>query len=134
MSNLVPCKLCGQLVSTKAKAVTCWQCVSDIVEWPEHTTRKKSQGFARGWKFMKVFVHEDGRVFHKGEEQPELKGTLPPTQIQTKPKKSKAERKRDRQAALAELGQLKKDLKKATRKTEQKKLLKRISKVQKLAK
>ena len=37
----------------------------------------------RGWQFMKEFVHEDGRVFHKGKEQIHLKGTLPPTPKQS---------------------------------------------------
>jgi hypothetical protein len=37
-------------------------------------------------------VHEDGRVFHKGEEQPNLRGTLKPTEIKqvvNKPRKKK---------------------------------------------
>jgi len=30
----------------------------------------------RGWSLKKVFVDNDGNVFHKGVEQPELKGTI----------------------------------------------------------
>ena len=28
------------------------------------------------WHFMNEYVDKDGNVFHKGKEQPELKGTL----------------------------------------------------------
>jgi hypothetical protein len=30
----------------------------------------------RGWHFRDVFVDSEGNVYHKGIEQPELKGTL----------------------------------------------------------
>ena len=33
----------------------------------------------RGWQFMAVFVDLEKNVFHKGVEQPGLKGTLPVT-------------------------------------------------------
>jgi hypothetical protein len=33
----------------------------------------------RGWHFMETFVDEEGNVFFKGIEQPELKNTLPKT-------------------------------------------------------
>ena len=33
---------------------------------------------------MNEFVDKDGNVFHKGKEQPELKGTLPPTKVKAK--------------------------------------------------
>ena len=36
---------------------------------------------------MNEFVDKDGNVFHKGKEQPDLKGTLPPTKV--KPRKKK---------------------------------------------
>jgi len=35
----------------------------------------------RGWHFMNEFVDSEGNVYHKGVEQPELKGTLTPTII-----------------------------------------------------
>ena len=35
---------------------------------------------------MNEFVDKDGNVFHKGKEQPKLKGTLPPTKIKPKRK------------------------------------------------
>ena len=31
--------------------------------------------------FMNEFVDKDGTVYHKGKEQPKLKGTLPPTKV-----------------------------------------------------
>jgi len=58
----------------------------------------------KGWRFMKVFVDSDGNVFHKGEEQPTLKGTLPTTVIVPKEKKStfhKEQEKAEKEAKLA---------------------------------
>ena len=43
---------------------------------------------------MTEFVDKDGNVFHKGKEQPELKGTLPPTKVK-KPKKKMKRRTKD---------------------------------------
>ena len=51
---------------------------------------KKPTGYPRGWKFMNEFVDKDGNVYHKGELQTELFGTLPPTEI----KKSVTKRKK----------------------------------------
>ena len=44
--------------------------------------RTASTGRPRGWRWRKEFVDSDGTVFHKGVEQPKLKGTLPPTNIE----------------------------------------------------
>ena len=38
---------------------------------------------------MNEFVDKDGRVFHKGKEQPDLKGTLKPTKVKARKKKKK---------------------------------------------
>ena len=38
---------------------------------------------------MAEFVDKDGNVFHKGKEQPKLKGTLKPTKVKPKKKKKK---------------------------------------------
>ena len=52
----------------------------------ENKSKKyKPTGRPAGWHFMNEFVDKDGNVFHKGKEQPKLKGTLPPTKV--KPKK-----------------------------------------------
>ena len=38
---------------------------------------------------MNEFVDKDGKVFHKGKEQPELKGTLKPTKVKPVKKRKK---------------------------------------------
>ena len=62
---------------------------------------------------MNEFVDKDGNVFHKGKEQPKLKGTLPPTKI--KPKK-KPKRRSKEEILLARHEKKKKVLKKAKKK------------------
>jgi hypothetical protein len=59
---------------------------------------------------MKVFVAQDGTVYHKGEEQPNLKGTLPVTVIEPKEPKKKIS-KDEKQAAIHKLGLEIKELK-----------------------
>ncbi len=54
----------------------------------------KPTGRPAGWHFMSEFVDKDGNVFHKGVEQPKLKGTLPPTKVK-KPKKKTKRRTKD---------------------------------------
>lgn len=39
------------------------------------------KGKPRGWHLMSEYVDSDGNVFHRGVEQPQLKGTIPPTKI-----------------------------------------------------
>ena len=82
--------------------------------FPEQSkpTRVKT-GRPSGWHFMNEFVDKDGNVFHKGKEQPDLKGTLPPTKI--KPKK-KAKRRSKEEILLARHEKKKKVLKKAKKK------------------
>jgi hypothetical protein len=74
-------------VGVNATAVLCSSCVQKIVEPPVLKSQYKSKGFPRGWQFRKEFVHEDGTVYHKGSEQPKLKGTLEPTKIEISDKK-----------------------------------------------
>ena len=57
----------------------------DVVNKPQ----QKKTGRPAGWHFMNEFVDKDGNVFHKGKEQPKLKGTLPPTKVKTPKKKMK---------------------------------------------
>ena len=61
----------------------------------ERTTKPayKPTGRPAGWHWMAEFVDKDGNVFHKGKEQPKLKGTLPPTKV--KPKKKVKRRTKD---------------------------------------
>lgn len=92
------CKKCGEWVSVAqdCKSVECSRCVAKMVPWDEDTAPAEKIG-PRGWHLRKVFVHEDGRVFHKGVEQPKLKGTLPPTKIEVKKKTVKEKRKKIRE-------------------------------------
>ena len=83
-------------------------------QFPETSTPKRQPtGRPAGWHFMNEFVDKDGNVFHKGKEQPDLKGTLPPTKI--KPKK-KAKRRSKEEILLARHEKKKKVLKKAKKK------------------
>jgi hypothetical protein len=43
--------------------------------------KKSVEGKPRGWHLMAEFVDSEGNAFHKGVEQPQLKGTIPPTKI-----------------------------------------------------
>ena len=92
------CKRCqSEYVETSedAVAVTCSNCVQKICighmsleEMMPSLKKKVTTGRPPGWHFMNEFVDKDGNVFHKGKEQPELKGTLKPTKVKP-PKKRK---------------------------------------------
>jgi len=62
---------------------------------------------------MNEFVDADGNVFHKGKEQPKLKGTLSPTKV--KPKK-KTKRRTKEQILIDRHKKKKEVLKKAKKK------------------
>ena len=88
------CKITGEPVknvSTDAKSVIGSRAFMVKMDkmFPEQNkpTRVKT-GRPAGWHFMNEFVDKDGNVFHKGKEQPELKGTLKPTKVKP-PKKRK---------------------------------------------
>ena len=75
----------------------------------------KPTGRPAGWHFMNEFVDKDGNVFHKGKEQPKLKGTIPPTKV--KPvKKKKIKRRSKEQILLDRHNEKKAELKKAIKK------------------
>ena len=80
--------------------------------FPEKPKRVKS-GRPSGWHFMNEFVDADGNVFHKGKEQPKLKGTLPPTKIE--PKK-KTKRRTKEQILIDRHNKKKQALRKAVKK------------------
>ena len=92
------CKRCQlEYVETSedAVAVTCSMCVHKLCvsqmsleEMMPSLRKKKTTGRPAGWHFMNEFVDKDGNVFHKGKEQPDLKGTLEPTKVKP-PKKRK---------------------------------------------
>ena len=92
------CKHCqSEYVQTgeDAVAVTCWRCVERIcssqmsLEDFYPSMKIKKTGRPAGWHWMKEFVDKDGKVYHKGKEQPELKGTLKPTKVKPRKKKKK---------------------------------------------
>ena len=93
----LPCRKCGRLVETvgeEAVKVTCSWCVLSLVGFPEESkSAYKPTGRPAGWHWMKEFVDKDGNVFHKGKEQPKLKGTLSSTKM--KPKKKTKRRSKE---------------------------------------
>ena len=107
------CMLCGnyEVVGESATGVKCSTCVMKIMmrEYPIEDKSYKSTGRPVGWHWMKEFVDKDGNVFHKGKEQPKLKGTLKPTLIKP-PKKTK---RRTKEEMLVAQYNKKKEVKKA---------------------
>ena len=92
------CKICQSeyvQASEDTVAVTCSMCTHKLCvsqmsleEMMPSLRIKKKTGRPPGWHFMNEFVDKDGNVFHKGKEQPELKGTLSSTVVKP-PKKRK---------------------------------------------
>ena len=113
------CKITGEPVrnvGTEATSVIGSRAVIARINqmFPEQDKPKRVKtGRPSGWHFMNEFVDKDGNVFHKGKEQPNLKGTLPPTKI--KPKK-KAKRRSKEEILLARHEKKRKVLKKAKKK------------------
>ena len=113
------CKITGDPVpnvSTDAKSVIGSRALMGNMSklFPNVEKPKKvSTGRPAGWHFMNEFVDKDGTVFHKGVEQPKLKGTLPPTQVE--PKK-KTKRRTKEQILIDRHNKKKAALKKAVKK------------------
>ena len=110
------CKITGEPVanvSTEAKSVIGSRAVMGMVGFPKENPKKVSTGRPAGWHFMNEFVDKDGTVFHKGVEQPKLKGTLKPTKVT--PKK-KTKRRTKEEILLARDAEKKAALKKAVKK------------------
>ena len=113
------CKITGEPVSnvgTDAVSVIGSRALHSRLNkmFPETTKEiKPKTGRPSGWHFMKEFVDKDGTVFHKGVEQPDLKGTLPATVV--KPKK-KTKRRTQQEILIARDAEKKKALKKAVQK------------------
>ena len=104
------CKITGDPVpnvSTEAVSVIGSRAVLGMVGMPKEKPQKLSTGRPAGWHFMNEFVDKDGNVFHKGKEQPKLKGTLPPTKVEPKKKTKRRtkeqillDRQKEKKAAL----------------------------------
>ena len=115
------CKITGEPVrnvSTDAVSVVGNTALTGLLHKKFPDTSKPSYtptGRPAGWHFMNEFVDADGNVFHKGKEQPKLKGTLPPTKV--KPvKKKKTKRRTKEQILLDRHNEKKAELKKAVQK------------------
>ena len=105
---------CGnyEVVGEETIATTCWSCVMKVVGFPEEPKGYVSTGRPAGWHFMNEFVDKDGNVFHKGKEQPKLKGTLEPTVVERK----KIKRRTKEQILIDRHNKKKAALKKAVKK------------------
>ena len=114
------CKVTGEPVanvSTDAVSVIGSKALHSRMSkmFPESEPKSKPRtGRPSGWHFMNEFVDKDGNVFHKGKEQPKLKGTLPPTKI--KPKKKPAKRRTQEEILLARDAEKKAAIRKAVKK------------------
>lgn len=82
---------CGERekVGYEIISVQCSRCTMTKIPMPaiKETQIHISSGKPQGWHFMKEFIDKDGNVYHRGIEQPKLKGTLNPTKIIKKSKK-----------------------------------------------
>ena len=112
------CKITGEPVpnvSEEAVSVIGSRAVLGMVGMPKEKPQKVSTGRPAGWHFMNEFVDKDGNVFHKGVEQPKLKGTLPPTKV--KPvKRKKIKRRTKDEILIARQAEKKAALKEAVKK------------------
>lgn len=112
------CMTCGryEAVDDSATSVKCSKCVMNTMmsKYPEEESKSyKPTGRPAGWHWMSEFVDKDGNVFHRGKEQPKLKGTLKPTKVKP-PKKRK--KRRSKQAMLVAEYKKKTALRKAVKK------------------
>ena len=118
MARAMTCHKCNRIVENIGEnvvKVTCSVCVLSLVGMPaEPKSAYKPTGRPAGWHFMNEFVDADGNVFHKGKEQPKLKGTLSPTKV--KPPKKKTKRRSKEEILVAREAEKKAELKKAIKK------------------
>lgn len=101
-----------EVIGDKALQSSMYKMFPETFDLATKPQRKKT-GRPAGWHFMNEFVDKDGNVFHKGKEQPKLKGTLKPTKV--KPPKKKVKRKTKDQILVEkykEKQKLKKEFKK----------------------
>ena len=115
------CKITGEPVknvSTNCKEVIGSRALTGLLHKKFPDVSKPTYqptGRPSGWHFMNEFVDKDGTVYHKGKEQPKLKGTLPPTKV--KPvKKKKTKRRTKEQILLDRHNEKKQALKRAVKK------------------
>jgi len=107
---------CYISVGENATAVRCSREVNYIMAkmFPEQNKSQRIKtGRPAGWHWMAEFVDKDGTVFHKGKEQPKLKGTRPITVV--KPKKQ-TKRRTQQEILLARQAEKKAALRKEFKK------------------
>ena len=115
------CKITGEPVknvSTDCKEVIGSRALTGLLhqKFPEQSKPSYTPtGRPAGWHFMNEFVDKDGNVFHKGVEQPKLKGTLKPTKVKPRKKPTKKRRTKE-QILLARNAEKKAALKAAVKK------------------
>ena len=112
------CSICGnyERVGEEATGVKCSRCVNMVMmnQYPlEESKSYKPTGRPAGWHWMTEFVDVDGNVFHRGKEQPKLKGTLKPTVVKSR---KKTKRRTRNQILLDHHKDRKSELKKAVQK------------------
>tara|TARA_B100000287_G_scaffold392545_1_gene405057 strand:+ start:157 stop:585 length:429 start_codon:yes stop_codon:yes gene_type:complete len=92
---------CYIQVGDTTTAVRCSREVNAVIAkmFPnENKPSRVKTGRPAGWHWMAEFVDKDGKVYHRGKEQPKLKGTRPITVV--KPKKQ-TKRRTQEQILLA---------------------------------
>ena len=112
---------CGDTYVSVGEDTVSVRCSNEVMRtmlnmYPFEEKKYKPTGRPPGWHFMKEFVDTDGNVFHKGKEQPKLKGTLSSTKITPK-KKAK---RRTKEQILIDRHNKKKDVLKKARKKKMK--------------
>ena len=110
------CKVTGEPVanvSTDIKSVIGSKAVMGMVGLPKDKPKRQPTGRPAGWHFMNEYVDKWGKVFHKGVEQPKLKGTRP---ITLSKKKKKILRRTKQEILIAREAEKKAALKKAHQK------------------
>ena len=126
--------LCGEWVKVNVDttATLCHRCVNKVTEPPKFTPRYAPTGRPKGWQWRTEFVDKDGKVYHKGKEQPALEGTLPVTiveKVSNKKRLTKRERETQRRNDASKIYTLKKKLAKAKFKKDRKPLEVQIRKL-----
>ena len=113
----VTCTRCGREikgVGDTTVSATCSHCLVRMIPVEEPKSAYKPTGRPAGWHWMKEFVDQDGNVFHRGKEQPKLKGTLKSTKVI--PLKKKTKRRTKDEILVARHKEKKEVLKKAIKK------------------
>ena len=87
---------CGGYVAVGEDVVSV-KCSTDVLRtmlrmFPLEEKTYKPTGRPAGWHWMTEFVDVDGNVFHRGKEQPKLKGTLKPTVVKARKKTKRRSR------------------------------------------